>query len=252
MAIFSPVVCSELHNTASESWSVSGRDCSVTLRCAWVNRFALIEDLLVNRRPWPYGSYANYPVATACGLAPLPSAGVADVQGYAYSDAHVNVSYSSAGEETTLISETLEPTAEFMQLDYKQFLWENGDSLLEGEAPGKIVRGMQLSRELFQVALPLDASILTLPGSVNHAAYASSLLGLTFAAETLMFTPPTLSRTITTLGSSAANISLKFVWNPEGWNTFWRAKTQAYSRMLDFSENPYNNYPLKDYSAWLF
>jgi hypothetical protein len=174
-------------------------------------------------------------------------------------DALVTINYSTK-EPEELIAESLEPTAEFITLDYRRFRWgaANGDPVLEGEAPGKLLHGLNLVRTYYKIANP-PAAILTLPGSVNNGAYNSSLLGLTFPVETLLFQPPQLSRKIDTEGAKKWDMTLKFTFKPEGWNKFWRAKTQQFERFWIVSTDgygvdvgvQYNMYPLKDFSSLL-
>jgi hypothetical protein len=171
-----------------------------------------------------------------------------------YLDALVTVAYST--EEEDLLSESLEPTAEFITLDYKRFRWSgaDGDPLLEGEAPGKLVRNLNLVRNIMKI-VDIPVATLDLPGSVNHEDYVSALLGLTFPAETLLFQPPAMSRTITTAGAKAWNLNLKFSYKPWGWNKYWRSKTETYERIYIVGmsgADPYNMYPLNDFSDFLF
>jgi hypothetical protein len=172
-----------------------------------------------------------------------------------YIDALVSVGYSS-GEETDFISESLEPTVEFVTLDYKNFRWgaANGDEVKEGEAPGKLVRSLSLVRTIYHLAsIPTD--VLDLVGSVNDTAYASTLLGLTFPAETMLFSPPSMDRTITTAGTKGWNLAMRWMYKPETWNKFWnaRANPAAYQRMYTVDPGTvYNSYPLEDHSNLLY
>lgn len=254
MAIYSIIACCEEHGSPVEPWAPEGSSPSVFLRCTWALRHALVADLLGNRRVWPYGLGADPPVATTAVIRTDMSQGIVSGQSISYVNAVVEVGYSSSNEE---YSESLEPTAEFITLDYKRFRWgaDDGDPIQEGEAPGRLVRTFNLVRSASRVvAVPITA--LTLPGAVNDAVYVSALLGLTFPAETLLFQPPQLSRTLTVGGDNAWNMTTKFTYKAEGWNTYWRASADppAYERMylVDGGGAPYNGYPLEDFSDWLF
>jgi len=254
MGIFSVIPCAEEHGTAQEDWNLEDWEASVTLRCAWSLRHNLVSDLLGNRRPWPFSGFAVRPLAKTARIRPVPSAFVAVGQTIdAYIHALVDVTYSAI-EDTDLIAESLEPTAEFITLDFNRFRWgaANGDPLLEEEAPGKLRRGLVLNRTLFHVNTPLPITLLTLIGTVNNAPFVSGLLGLTFNTETLLYTPPTMSRTITTAGATAWNMTLKFMFQPETWNFFWRAKTQSYQSIFLAGGGQYKSYPPADFSDFLF
>jgi hypothetical protein len=249
------VVCEE-HGSPSESLTRDAITASVVLRCNWSDRWALMAELIGGRAAWPYatGFGAATPRAQSASARPFPSKGVTDGQAIVYADALVTVNYTTA-EEEDLVAESLETNVEFQQLDFRRFRWGNaaGDPLIEAEAPGRQLFSMVLARTLFKVEPPLPASLLTLPGKSNSAAYVSALLGLTFPIETLIFGPPSMSRTISTAGNFAFDVSLMFPYKPEGWNKFWRAETESYEEMWNMDGAAvYKNYPPDDFSAFLF
>jgi hypothetical protein len=252
VAIYSTVTCAEEHATQSEDWGVDRWDASVVLRCAWANRYLLVNDILGNQRQWPYSGYGAVPRAASASVVPDETQYVQDGQGMQYIDALVTVGYSSDVEED-LVAETIEPNAEFVTLDHKKFRWgaANGDPLLAAEAPGKLTRSLSITRQLFKLT-SIPTTVLSSVGGVNNAVYNSALLGLSFPTETLLYTPPNMGRTITTAGSKGWNLTMKFMYKPDTWNKFWRAKTQAYTRIYNLSGGIYYNHPLKDFSSLLF
>lgn len=253
MATYSSITCCEEFGSQQENRTLSDWSPSVVLRCAWSSRHALVADLLGNRREWPHGT-GDKPRAVSASIVPFPSTEVGTITGQShnYDDALVTVNYSS-NVESDLVSESLEPTVEFQILDYKRFRWGSGsgDPLLEGEAPGKQLRGLNLVRTFYGLS-SLPTEILTGVGKVHNASYVSSLLGLTFAADTLLFVPPSLNRTITTAGSRGWTATVKFVYKPETWNKFWRASSGAYESIyLAGSGSAYESYPPANLSALL-
>lgn len=237
----------------------------VVLRCSWADRHAIVEDILGNRREWPHGS-GEKPRAHRIGVVPAPSCDGNVVLGQciSYDEALLTVDYSTDTEED-LVYESLEPQIEFITLDYKQFRWgsASGDPLIEAEAPGKQIRSMVLNRTLYDVEGPLPNSLLTLMGTCNRDEYYSQSLGLTFAKETLLYAPPSMSRTITTNQVEGWHINFKFPFQEFGWNKFWRADTQSWERIYvagtggsgsgsGAAGDIYYNYPLDDYSDFLF
>jgi len=248
---YSTVACCEMQATVSETWSEDAVTAQVQLMCDWTDRHSLAADILLNRRVFPaLSAWAFPPRAVSCAIAMFPAKGTASGQELDYEKAIVTVAYSTAAE-ADLVSESLEPTVEFLTQDYRRFRWtdEDGDLLLEGEAPGVQLRGLNLVRTLYRVEPPLPAVLLTGVGGVNDTTYVSSLLGLTFAAETLLFVPPVLSRSITTAGAGAWQIGLKFSFKPNGWNKYFRAATNTWERIFSIDSGAvHNNYPLVDYS----
>lgn len=214
--------CAEEHGTIKEDYQLeSGFNASVTLRCAWAERYLLIESLI--GKVWPYSPGDNGPACISAGCMPSPARASTDEQSLVYETAIISFNFSNQIKD--FISETLEPTAEFQILDYKRFRWSSaaGEPLLEGEAPGLLQRGLNLNRTIYQVET-VPTTVLTACGHCNRVAYTSALLGLTFGAETLLFNPPTLSRSIKTNGDETKTIAMKFSFKPNTWNKFFRQK----------------------------
>lgn len=254
MSFYSIVDCAEEHGSQRNNAALdSGTDCGVTLRCAWASRYDLIDDLISNRREWPHGSFSEPPQAYSCSCVPVPGAYLTVGQTIEYEQALVTVNYSSQIKD--LISESLEPTVEAQILDYKRFRWgaQDGDPLLEAEAPGRLVRGLTIARTLYEVPGPLPDILFDGPGFTNDVTYTSALLGKAFAAETLLFTPPTMNRVIKSSGTSAWTVALKFMYKKETWNKFWRAASGEYEEIFDIeSGTAYKNNPPTDFSDVLY
>ena len=258
MALYSLFPCYEEHGKVSETVGVDSFSASVTLRTPWSLRWLLMQDIIGNRRAWPYSNAIR---AKSASCVPAKTQYVQAGQAASYIDALVTVAYESPGdEEEDLVAESLEPTAEFITLDYKRFRWvaKDGDALTEGEAPGQLLASLALVRQLFKVEPPLPGVLLTAIGCVNDADYTSRLLGLTFPQGTLLYEPPSLNRSIVIKTSMASidikawTITLKFMFKPEGWNTYWRSKTQKYEEIWLTDGTQYVGYPEDDFAALLF
>lgn len=251
MGTFSSVDCYEEHGSAAENAGLKdGVSASVVLRCAYSDRLSLMDDILGTPRAWPRSGYTLPPHAVSCACKPDLTKYTVSSQEIIYEDALVTVNYST--EISDLVSESLEPNNEFITLDYRRFCWgaPNGPNLIEGEAPGKLLRGLNIVRTIYKMAT-VPAVVLAVSG-VNDVPYVSSLLGLTFPAETLLYEPGNLSRTFTTLGTEGFTTTLKFSYRQYGWNKFWRADTQTWSRIYLRGGAAYNSFPLVDYSDILF
>jgi len=249
---YSDYECAEEHGSSSEDYDeVTGyMSASVTLRCAYADRHLVAADICGNRRPWPKGGFGLTPRAAKAGIRPAENAGVNIGQMCNPLHALVTVYYSSRNED--VVTESLEPTNEFVQLDHRMFRWNSGtgDHLAEEEAPGRLVRLINFVRTEMYVT-GLNPSIMSLMGSVNNDAVSSSLLfGLSFAAETLLLAPPTVNRKISAFGVQQYDQILKWSYNPAGWNTYYRAKTGNYEKIyVAGASDPYNSYPLQDHSV---
>ncbi len=222
MGIYSAIACAEEHATVNEGMTLeTGVAAQVTLVCDWVDRFLLMADLLSTPRVWPNGGFVVPPKAARATSKPVPAKYNTVGQACEYDFALVTIEYSHKVVDT--VSESLEPTAEFITADHRQFRWGNafGPVLLEGEAPGYLLKSCNLVRTFYNLAtLPPD--IISLVGNSNAAAYVSASLGVTFPIETLLFQPPSLSRVFTTTGVSGWTAQTKMSYKPQGWNKFWR------------------------------
>lgn len=262
MPDYSALACVEEFMEREESADIeSGFAARVKLRCAYANRWSVTGDLLLNRRPWPYGGFATPPRASSVSIEPAPMAYGEAGQAVDYlGDALLTVTYSTlkGGDPSTtdLVAESLEPSADFITQSHKNFSWGNvagGNPLNEAEAPGKQIRSLKLIRTLFQLPNTLPTTIIDLVGSVNDVNYTSALLGLMFPAETLLFLPAGLSRTINTDGSSGWNVTLGFDYRKNTWNKHWRAKTNLFENIWRIDPGGiHKNFPPADFSDWLF
>lgn len=281
---YSSVTCCEVHDSIKENHTGEERTADVTLQCAWADRYALVEDLLENNRRWPHGDLSGSKlVAKTASIKPEPTTYDTDGQACVYKSALIDVSYSDKLEEVTneddsddpaygdgstsegdgggeheepvtdLMSEEIEPAAEFVTLDYRRFRWSaaNGDPLLEGEAPGRLLLSAILNRTLYKVRNP-PLSLITNMGKVNGSSYRSRLLGITFPKETLLFMAPMLSRTIRSNGESAWTVKLRFGIKPNSWNEYFRSKTGAFAKIYVAGGSEHKNYPLGNFSGLLF
>ena len=266
MTTFSSVACSEVHGSVSENYSWTDVSASVKLQVAWSLRGALIDDIFLNMRPYPYQTML-YPKSAS--VSPIPAKYTSSDQGLDYDDyAIVTVKYGipKGGEDqpedpVNMVSETLSPTNSFQTLNPLDFAWMDvaGDPVLKpGEEPGVYQYNLTLERTHYNVSTIPD-TVLTLPGCVNDTAYTSNLLGLTFLAETLLFGPPTMSRTIFSDGTSGSwTLNLRFEYKEEGWNKFWQGLEQGWSRIgrRDRANGnvlgQYKPYSPESFAAWLY
>ena len=275
MGVFSTINCSEESGTRVENIEGQGKpSASVTVRCAYGDRWNLIDDIVYNGRTWPVVGKLN--------LLPLKSASIkptvdgnwdATDQTINYIDALIDLSYGlgeSSSTETsaggTVFAESLEGTVEMLKQDHKRFVWidtatpgvETGE-VLEAEAPSVPIYGQNLKRTIFNVAT-IPSAVNTSLGKCNVAAYTSLLLGRTFAAETLLFKPAKQRRDLKADGSGLGwTVDLEFVYNQNGWNKFWRAVDQDWRRFAvkkwnsatsTWTLTPYKPIPTADFSSF--
>lgn len=252
MGDYSAIACTEVTDSFSETSDIqNGMNFSVEVQCAASDRFALMSDVLENSRPYPkFTGFNVFP--STCSARPLggemnPNASGQEI---AYTgDAIVRINYSTLNVE--LASESLEPYINYTTLDNRFFRWSNGTTgtpVQEGEAGARIDMGLNILRTRYRLAA-IPNEVLTCLGGVNRDPYVSaSLGGLTFAPETLLFQPQNVCRSFNTFSSVGFTCTIKFQFNPNGWNTYWRSETQAWESQYFYgSGSRFIQYPLLDF-----
>jgi hypothetical protein len=267
-----------MQDSLTEQWTDRGLLASVQLRCAFSDRHLLAADIVGNMRQWPRVVGSVSPRAASASIRPLGGKATTDGQALVYDDAIVTVNYENRDVEdrpvggggsgsgsgssgpTQLVSESIEPMLNKIKLDHKMFRWGNvrDQPLQENEAPSRSEWSMSIRRTHYRVPPPLPSALIDLIGCVNDSDYYSELLGMTFPAETLLFQPGPLTRTIMTDGSGRAyDVNMMFHYKPDGWNKFWCALTAQYEEMfyIDTTNNgsdPYKNNEPADFSMLLY
>jgi len=247
----------ELQGSPDETWTDERFSATRRLKCAWASRKTLAEELLETEYPLIADTSAY---CRQVSITPHPGKNTGSGDESAYDYAIVTATWETS-EIEDLVSESLEPTAEFERLDHKLFRWENadGDALEKDEAPGRLIRGLEYVKTRYKQA-SVPAAALSLIGCVNQAAVSPvtpGLTGLSFAAETLLYQPPMLNRTIKTDGTGLWTITYRFTYRPNwdgatarGWNWYWWPAAQAYKQIYSLkTSSVYVNYPTGDFTA---
>jgi hypothetical protein len=252
------VAYAEELGSPTETRTNNGIEATRILRCDWSDRYDLEAEILA-------AGGEQYPFRSATGLrarsiAIRPANGeILDASGdptmASYQQALLTVAYRTPttgdAEEVgdALISESLEPWTEFYTLDWSKFRWgaTDGPPIKENEAPGRLVRGVDYIFTRHESAT-IPAAAFSLIGKVNVASVTATLLGVTFGAQTLLYKPPTLQRSITTDGAEAWKIIYRFSYRPEGWNRFWRPETATFVQLYTAS-GAYDNYLTGDFTV---
>ena len=279
MTVVSSVDCCVMDLTPSETRArEGGNTASLTAKVAWSERYDFMADVIENRRAWPYDLTSSM-LAKSCTCVPLAEAGIESGQVINYNFALITVNYDqsavNAGEGssessgapayespdpeeheppiTDLMSESFEPSVEFLTLDPKFFAWgaANGSKLEPEEAPGMQQFGAVLVRTLYDVDV-VPTKAVTNMGKVNDGNYSSQLLGVSFAPETLLYLPPSMNRTIRSDGANAWTLTLRFSYKHTEWNKFWRVSAQAWQSLYVKGGGIYRNYPTGNFSSLLF
>ena len=260
---------SEDQGSPLESYGPNGLEVKRTLRCAFGDRHAL-ADGLVGTAYSIGGATATAAICRTAAIKPFEAQQQGSGSYAAYEQAIVEADFtkrdpaSGTTPETVgadLVAETFEGNAEFMTLPHQDtagadlYFWDNTQTkaIAEKEAPGMLLAGFDYVLTKYNVTT-IPTTALTLQGKVNAAGLScrtTGLTGLTFAAETLLFHPPTIARVITTDGAKAWTQNLRFKYKPTGWNKFWRNDTTppGWATMYDASGNAVAVYPTASFAG---
>ena len=238
---------SELDGSPEETLTEDGQfEVERTLLCAWSDRWTLARDL---RGYWTYDNVRDvavrhspqpYPHATGVSVESVGMKGFGRIDAdadlgtavAAYEGAVLAVHYAlpedkdpndEEDEGRRLYRERLEPSVEFIQMEPRLIGWGVDEPIDPVFAPKVQMRSLTwiIERE----HLPrLATSIKSLIGYVNSDAIVSPTLGFNFAAETLLYEPPDLSREATMI-EDAVNVGLWHAtftlhYQSNGWNKF--------------------------------
>ena len=250
-----------------ENWGDNGLNVSVRLRTLWADRYTVLDDIISNWRPYPNllgtaGAFLAFAATGAITPVGKSDRAVAGEQSLTYEHALLQIQYKpmnygeppTPGDPSILFTESLEPNVEFLTVPHIDLVWnaDGTEGVKPEDAPGLLLSSFDYVQSQFRVA-SLVADFVNHVGHVNNAAIVSSLLGFTFPIETLYFNPPTLDRTINTLGASMWNITTRFSYRPQTWNKFLRPDevgVNNWSPMYVKSGGTvFKPYPLADFST---
>ena len=242
----------EMQGSPVETSKPDGFEATRTLVVAWADRQALSEALEFS--VYPYRPLMGA-LARLIGIVPMDAKQSTDGGLVQYEKAVVTVQYSMSSSDPQtqdLVTESVEPNAEFRTLDFVDFRWSaiDGDVLKEDEAPGQLLRGHDYIIKFHRLnAVP--TAVVDLEGYVNASPFSTYTLGRTYAAETLLFGGGTPSRKITTQGAEEFTLTERFHFKSTGWNKFFRQSTQTYERIFHKTGGEHNNHPLGNFSNLL-
>jgi len=259
----------EEHGSVTEEYSFTGEhSASVQLRVPWAKRMNVVNDVLVFAKFYP--NVACGAMASKCIIKPTmakPSSSPTNGR-INYQDALVTIHYdtnkiskfdqSSPETGSILYSEEIGLTIDAQKLNPKNFCWGSsalGQRVTDG--PVRQMYSMTIKRTLYNMT-SVPPAFFTLPGHTNNASYTSTILGVTFATETLLFYPGTVARTITTAGVKAFNVPMTLAYRPDGWNKAWNPDKSGtysggYDEMFDEKSNKvHKNFPPADFSSLVF
>ena len=264
-----PFLVSEEKDSYDEPISTSQWSPSVTLRCPWVNRYQLIG--ILNGRRWPHATGSTVPIATGFQVKgdghPQTPGTNTDSQLFEYVDALITVNYTRAVQSTgtnsmafDFFTEVIEPFIEYQRVPHDQLYWSDANPnsgipsrqmLKPEQAPAIPLYRERYTRTYFGINLPLPAVFTTLQNNINSMPVFSPLLGITYAAKTVLYGNRRITYNLRSDGSQAANLSLDFTFRQETWREYWHFDINAYRKIENAAGDEIAFPPEADLSAVL-
>lgn len=264
------VVATEMNGSPVERLEAGKFSATMRFKCAWTDRDALINGLVLSPGfVYPHSTRNAYCyAATAKQGMPGLKLNEVDLGGgdlyAAYEWAEVLAEFRTAdfitpqpvSPNNIMMTETEEPSVHAISLDYRKYQWVAGASgvkLLAGEAPFKQVFGSEyvmVHHDILNSAIGVTYNVHTavdaFRGKVNDPAESANILeDRNFAVETLLCKP-----FLRTTQGLTTTFTYRFAYNPEGWNVFWRGDTQAWESMyLLGTSTRVLNFPTVDMGA---
>jgi hypothetical protein len=239
--------------------------CGVKLRCLWEDRLDVLDDLLQSPpadppipRPWPPldAVITNPPRVHNVSITPVGCSGVSGDEFQVYTHAILDVKYSNAVEDIDNIVEVVEPWAEFIKFDYRQYAWKSDSKpLVQGEAPGLLQKGINFTItvkniEIEATKLPfiLDGYV----GTLNLTTWNNPITQIgPFAPGYALYAPPVSKVVVNTLGEKTVTATFKIQIKEGGWNKYWRPAISDYDSIVDSAGSDVEPYVVDDPDDWL-
>lgn len=201
----------------------------------WEDTFDILQYLDANPS-WPYNqmgppdSYIRRAdVRPFCKQTNEVGAQLADYQ-YGYMDLYYSTYGPILYQGTNWVEEEMVPITRYVSLEPTYFTWEDGTSLQPGDQVNHITGGYAY-RATFHRLLALPAWVLTRPGAVNLAPFATMLLGIVFNSDTLLYQGARIQRYFRPGFIPYYTLIAEFLYHPETWHRVWRPTTMRYEHV---------------------
>lgn len=244
-----------------------------TLQCNWADRLTLASQLLkayvVSQSgrvfligdKYPYRSRAY--VKNIRGIQPV---GVSSQGGSAgqiswpharltveYGERDFDPSPSGGSSDSALVvaEETFDQSGEFLTLPNKKLYWDSSQNepVENAEAPGFLVDMIDWTYSFTEKNSSLPAAFKDDIYKVNSVQITSRSLGITFAAEELLYLGPRVRRQIFSDGDVAMNVDLRYRFRRGTWNKFFRSANATPQQIYDDSGAVFKPYETADFKS---
>ena len=244
----------EVPGSRTETYNRLEMTAKVSLLCPWNTRDVVLGQISATPYPLPPDAATRYYPAypRSFDISVFEEKGKdSDVNAVTYTKAKIDVSYTckSRNWEST-ITQTFTPILNMQRLPPFGFHWASDDiPITDEEAPSKFNPMLKITRNITGAAA-IPQWFWGLAGCVNANAWTDTITGHTHPAETLLFTPATATKQLTTNPDDVFpvwDIAYELLVNPLGWNRFLRMNSLTIENgtrldRLKFKGDNYNMY----------
>jgi len=221
------------------------------LKCAWVDRAALIADLMTQAGgSYPHDDgtpYAYVRKITPRGRGQTSSGGTNLI---AYSESVLEVYYDSAGPQWvngSYITEAMVAEQFHIHPPGGNLSWTGSVKLTDGEkSTSTPLYGWSYTYTLGRM-LAMPSVPAAHVGSCNATVQTCGSFNLSMAAQTVLYGPPSVSKHSEMGEGTRYTASCSRPINPYGWNKFFRAETNAWESLYLPNGNVFIRYPLQSW-----
>lgn len=210
---------------------------NVVLRTLYAQRYEVFSDIVDNRRPWPHLPGAvRPPIAFSGSISQIGCNTTVNSEFHTYEHSLLTIQYSNA-PRTGLIQEEIRPASSFLKLDHEALYWPDEDSVTASEAPGFYSTSFVIIRTINDLIPPIDNHYLDLIGTVNEKVFVLTTLNRSFAAETVLYSDPSITFQFRADGSERVKVVQRLIVRqgteakPATWNKYWRTKSQTFDEI---------------------
>jgi hypothetical protein len=215
----------------NEAWGTSSLQATRTFKVDWADRYTLGDWLITPPNDmYPYGA-AGMAYLNSIGIAPFGEACFDSGDGLnSYEFAIVTAGYQTLTGEiptvpgpsgATLIEEDISPSVELISLEGVALCWgsNSGPALEENQTPA--VRLLHVAYTVTLHGIPsVSVNLINYGGYCHSLPYVSPTIGWTFPAETLLYSAPQMTRSVSLLGTPGWTVRVPWEYRPNGWNKF--------------------------------
>ena len=221
------------------------------LLVGWNERSDLLDELdAAATGVWPYADGPSTAICRRVRIEPLhqehaAQTNAAGAQEAEYDFAVITAWYSTKGPTYyggNLYNETIQPSRAYETVLPKGLKWSGGTALDDNEQIPMLRSGCTLVQHWPRV-MSIPSWVLGNIDCVNANVYTSPLLGISFAAERLLYTMPSIDAEVTMGKLTTYSVMTRCLYRPVSWNYHWRATAKAWEEIyLADGTTPYKQY----------